>query len=253
LKLKETNKRRKMSIIFLDGSYDWKTLTLWEYLSEGNIPSHWKDFFLRDDVQKTLKNVSDGIVTQSKGCIIYPPIEKVFRAFNTPLNKVRVVVLLQDPYFNPGSAVGICMSVPPKVPINPTLRNVYIELENEGYTPNKNGSLIHWADQGCLMLNTALSVEKGNPESHLAIWYKFSEKVLEYVGKNTKNVAWLLMGAKALEFKKYAIPENGHKVFITSHPSPFSAYKGFRDYPAFIGSGVFRNIDEFLAKRKILW
>jgi uracil-DNA glycosylase len=242
-----------MSVIFLDETYDWDTLTLWDYLCEGNVPSHWKDFFHREDVQKSLQNVSEGIMKKSKGCTIYPPINKVFRAFNTPLNKVKVVVLLQDPYFNPGSAVGICMSVPPNVPINPTLRNVYTELENEGYTPRRDGSLIHWADQGCLMLNTALSVEKGTAESHLHIWYDFSEKVLDYIGKNTRDVAWLLMGAKALAFEKYALEKNGHNVFVTSHPSPLSAYKGFRGYPAFIGSGVFNKIDKFLGKRKILW
>jgi uracil-DNA glycosylase len=240
-----------MSIIFMEESYDWKTLTLWDYLCEGNIPSNWNELFLREDVQKILVDISEKIYIRAKECIIYPPINKVFRAFNIPLDKVRVVILAQDPYFNEGSAVGICMSVPKNVRINPTLRSVYLELENEGYIPNKNGSLIHWVEQGCFMLNTALSVEKDKSESHLRIWYEFSEKVLEYVGKNTRDVAWLLMGAKALEFEKYAIENNGHKKFITSHPSPLSAYKGFREFPAFIGSGVFKKINDFLGKKKI--
>ncbi len=242
-----------MSIKILDGEWSWKKMILWEFLNEGNYPHEWKEFFFRDDIQDDLKNISKQLEKESKDCIIYPPINKVFRAFySVSLKKVRVVVLGQD-CFHDGAAVGLCFSVPPNGKINPSLRNIYTELEKEGYTPNKNGSLVHWAMQGCLMLNTALTVQKGTPESHLHIWYDFSEKVIKEVSSKTENVAWLLMGAKALSFDKFIDPSRGHRSFITSHPSPFSAYSGFRNYPAFIGSGVFKKIDCFLGQRKIEW
>ena len=101
-----------------------------------------------------------------------------------------------------------------------------------------------------MMLNTALTVEKGSPESHLHIWYDFSEKVLKEINSKTKNVAWLLMGAKALKFKN--LISSNHKIFATSHPSPFSAYKGFGQTPAFLGSNVFKEINNFLYE-KIIW
>jgi len=233
-------------------SWSWKNMTLTEFLSEGNIPYKWKEFFDRKDIRIILEKISAEITRVQYRIPIYPEINRVFRAFEVSLRETKVVILGQDCYHNPGSAVGLCFSVPKGAKINPSLRNIYDELENEGFVTEKNGSLAHWAKQGCLMLNTALTVEQGSPESHLEIWYPFSEKVLEYISENTKNVAWLLMGAKAMEFQDYA-KRNGHKAFLTSHPSPFSAHKSCRGSPAFLGSGVFQKINEFLGERKIMW
>lgn len=245
-----------MNLEFIDEHYDWNTLTLLQFLQQGHIPSEWQDFFNRKDVHKDLEEISESLQKRAQtGLIIYPSPNLVFRAFGTPLEQIRVVIVGQDVYFN-GNAVGLCFSVPPTTVysrINPSLKNIYIELEQEGYKPNKNGSLVHWANQGCFMINTALTVEKGSPESHLGIWYNFSEKVIAEVSKETKNVAWLLMGAKALEFAPLVDVNKGHKVFVSSHPSPLSAYKGFRGYPAFIGSNIFKNVNHFLGDRKIKW
>ena len=256
MKFKRIQFKFQMSVKFIDEEWSWKTMTLWDYLCEGNYPSKWQDFFLREDIQKDLKEISEKIVDESKDCTLYPPIEKVFRAYMLPLEKIRVIVIGQDPYASPGSAVGICFSIPPGSPTNPSLRNIYNELESEGYTPNQNGSLLPWVAQGCFMINSSLTVEKGNPECHVHIWYNFTEKVLKHISSSTKNVAWLLMGAKALAFKNCIDEKKGHKTFVTSHPSPLSAYKGFRDYPAFVGSGMFRQVNDFLEKsgrEKILW
>lgn len=240
-----------MTIKFLDEEWSWKNITLWEYLEEQNIPKAWKTFFEKEDIREILKKISTDIFHESKDCVIYPSPNHVFRAFSLPLEKIKIVVLGQDCYHD-GNAVGICFSIPPGAKINPSLTNIYNELESEGYLPKRTGSLLNWVNQGCIMLNTALTVEKGSPESHLKFWYPFAEKILEYISVNTKNVAWLLMGKHAASFK-YCADRNGHKAFITSHPSPLSAYRPYQNYPAFIGSGIFREINKFLGKKKIKW
>lgn len=177
---------------FIDEEWSWKNMTLWQYVQERNLPQTWSDFFNREDIQKILQRISDDISEESKSSVIYPPPNRVFRAFSLPLEKVRVILIGQDPYHD-GNAVGLCFSIPPGAKTNPSLQNIYNELESEGYKPKRTGSLVHWAQQGCLMLNTALTVEKGSPESHLKFWYPFAEQLLQYVSDNTKNVAWLLM------------------------------------------------------------
>ena len=231
-----------MAIRILDER--WSDISLSILIKERTFPARWNSFFSRPDVYKKLVEIANEIENESKGCIVYPSADKIFRAFYLPLEKIKVVIIGQDPYHD-GNAVGICFSVPPGKKINPSLLNIYTELESEGYKPKRNGDLSHWLNQGCLMLNTALTVEKANPEAHLKFWYPFSELLLDYVAKSTHNVAWLLMGKPASEFKNFA-EINGHKAFITSHPSPLSAYRPFRTYPAFIGSGVFKKINEFL-------
>jgi uracil-DNA glycosylase len=229
-----------MSLSFIDERWSWDNLDLWKYVEEGNLPKSWEKFF-DDETKSGLKYISENI---SLSKIIYPSPNLVFRAFCLPLEKVRVVVVGQDCYHD-GNAVGICFSIPVGAKINPSLLNIYNELENEGYKPVRNGSLQHWADQGCLMLNTALTVEKSNPESHLSFWYDFSEKLFNYISDNTKNVAWILMGKHASGFKHCA-EKNGHKAFITSHPSPFSAHRTFQNYPSFLNSGIFREVNKYL-------
>uniref|UniRef100_A0A6C0ELU8 Uracil-DNA glycosylase-like domain-containing protein n=1 Tax=viral metagenome TaxID=1070528 RepID=A0A6C0ELU8_9ZZZZ len=231
--------------------WSWKDMDLWAFLAEGNYPRSWKSFFIEHS--QDLYLISEQIKKEANGATIYPPINQVFRAF-IPLEKIKVVILGQDPYHN-GSAVGLCFSVKPGNDINPSLRSIYTELKKEGYTPKENGDLTHWNEQGCVMLNTALTVEKGCPEVHLAFWYEFIKEVIKYINLHCRNVAWLLMGAKALAFKPY-VDSSHHQTFITSHPMPLSAYKGFRGYDAFIGSNVFRNINSFLKdkeKKPIEW
>jgi len=170
---------------------------------------------------------------------IYPYINQVFRAF-IPLEKIKVVVLGQDPYHN-GSAVGYCFSVLPWNKVNPSLRNMYKELRGEGYEIKEDGILTQWVDQGCFMINTALTVEKGCPDTHTSFWYDFTESAIKYVADNCKNVVWLLMGAKAHKFKKF-IPKEQLSI-CTSHPSPFSAHRSSATVPSFLGSNAFIEIN----------
>jgi len=238
------------AVTFLNEEWNWNNITLWKYIEEGNLPNKWNEMFQREDIKEILKNISE-YINERKENIIYPPPNHVFRAFNLELEKIKVVIIGQDPY-HCGNAVGICFSIPSCSKINPSLLNIYNELERDGYFPKRSGNLFHWTKQGCIMLNIALTVEKGKPESHLKFWNPFSKKVLDYISENTKNVAWLLMGKHAASFKD-CTNKNGHKAFITSHPSPLSAYRKYQTYPAFIGSGIFTQINNFLGSKKIEW
>ena len=111
--------------------------------------------------------------------------------------------------------------------------------------------MIHWVKQGCFMLNTALTVEKNNPNSHTALWYNFTKLLIEYISSNTNNVSWILMGKNAIEIKKWLSNPN-HTIFCCSHPSPFSANRNIGSYPSFLGSNVFKNVNNILAE-KIVW
>lgn len=235
---------------FLDEEWSWQNLSLEEYIQEGNYPKlceKWQEFFERSDIKEKIYKISERLEYDVKNDItIFPSIHHVFRAF-IPLEKIKVVILGQDPYHN-GSAMGLCFSVMPGNSINPSLRNIYAELKQEKFTPTEDGNLTSWADQGCLLLNSALTVRKGEAEAHLDLWHPFTEYVLRYIGKFTTGVAWIFMGAKAVSFLNCMPDTHMHEPFITSHPSPYSASKSFRSYPAFLGSHVFQDVNKWLEK-----
>jgi uracil-DNA glycosylase len=235
---------------FIDEKYDWKNTSLIQYLIEGNIPFYWRDFFTLTDIEEELVKISQYLSSICNERVIFPPPNLVFRAFSLGLTDIRVIILGQDCYHD-GNAVGLCFSVKHGAKINPSLNNIYTELDQEGYPQKRSGDLEHWVKQGCLLINTALTVEKGTPLSHVGIWKNFSHNLLEYISDRTKNVAWLLLGKQAESFK-FLTEKNGHRAFITSHPSPLSAQRKLGNYPAFMGSGVFNEINNFLDK-KISW
>lgn len=232
-----------MSIGLIDDEYDWKNININTFLSMGNTPSGWSDFFRDRKTVELLSSISDRIDSVTGKTVIYPNINYVFRAFYlTPLSNLKAVIVGQDPYHN-GSATGLCFSVKLGNSINPSLRNIYKELKQEGYNPEENGVLTHWARQGVLLLNMSLTVEKGNPGSHAHMWYSFSKHLIKYIDNNTisNKIHWLLFGRDAHQVKKYI--QNGI-VHCTSHPSPFSAHKNSSNIPAFLGSGVFRKVED---------
>lgn len=227
-----------MELELVDTYYDWKSLSLIDFL-ENNTPQDWLDFFSKSEIQHELENISEKLYDIAQEKVIYPPINQVFRAlYMVPICNIKAVIIGQDCYHN-GSAVGLCFSVKKGNKINPSLRNIYKELENEGYSPNKNGDLSHWAKQGILLLNMALTVEEGNAGSHVNIWKKFSELLVKYIS-DTISTDWLLFGAQAHKVTKIAKKGNFH---CTSHPMPLSAYKSTKNYESFFGSGVFRRIE----------
>ena len=166
---------------------------------------------------------------------VYPPSEDIFNAFEfTPLSQVKVVIIGQDPYHEPGQAHGLCFSVKPGVKTPPSLVNIYKELEDDlgCYIPN-NGYLEKWARQGVLMLNTVLTVRAHQANSHRGIgWEQFTDAAIRVLAQQDRPMVFLLWG-KPAQAKKAMITNPLHLVLEAPHPSPLSAYRGFFGCRAF--------------------
>ncbi|WP_409487689.1 uracil-DNA glycosylase [Pseudomonas promysalinigenes] len=176
---------------------------------------------------------------------IYPPGPLIFNALNTtPLSQVKVVILGQDPYHGPGQAHGLCFSVQPGVPAPPSLVNIYKELQRDLNIPIPNhGYLQSWAEQGVLLLNTTMTVERANASSHAKKgWELFTDRIIQVVSEQCPNVVFLLWGAHA-QSKQKLIDGTKHLVLKSVHPSPLSAYRGF------LGCGHFSRTNAFLEQR----
>jgi uracil-DNA glycosylase len=175
---------------------------------------------------------------------VFPPPDDIFNAFHlTPLSKVKVVILGQDPYHNFRQAHGLCFSVRPEVEIPPSLMNIYKELQDDlgCYIPN-NGYLVKWAEQGVLLLNTVLTVRAHQAGSHQNIgWEEFTDAVIRIVDKQEEPIVFLLWGRPA-QMKKALLTNPNHLILEASHPSPLSAYRGF------FGCKHFSKANEFLQK-----
>ncbi len=176
---------------------------------------------------------------------IYPKSTNVFKAFEyTPLDKVKVVILGQDPYHGPNQAHGLCFSVLPGVAIPPSLQNIYKELQADlGIPPVNHGCLVSWAKQGVLLLNSVLTVERSLAASHQGKgWEIFTDKVISVLNQQPRPIAFILWGAYAQK-KGQVIDANKHLVIKTAHPSPLSAHRGF------LGSRPFSQINAFLQEQ----
>ncbi len=161
--------------------------------------------------------------------IIYPKSKNVFHAFvKAPFSKVKVVILGQDPYHGPDQAHGLCFSVPPGIPKPPSLVNIFKELQSDlNIPPSSNGCLENWANQGVLLLNSVLTVEKGMAASHQGKgWEVFTDQVITALNEQLNGLVFLLWGAYA-QRKGQFIDQYRHKVLKAPHPSPFSAHQGF--------------------------
>jgi uracil-DNA glycosylase len=164
------------------------------------------------------------------GKTIFPPGPLIFNAFNcTPFDAVKVVIIGQDPYHGLGQAHGLSFSVPNGIKVPPSLKNIFKELETDIGIPYQasNGNLVHWANQGVLLLNAALTVRAGEPFSHAKYgWADFTDAVISTISDKKSNVVFLLWGKFAQE-KIALINQSSHYVLTAAHPSPFSADKGF--------------------------
>lgn len=186
-------------------------------------------------------------IEKAQGKIIYPPGSLIFNAFNkTPFNKVKVVIIGQDPYHGPGQAHGLSFSVQPGIKPPPSLINIYKELQTDiGLPTPTSGNLDHWAEQGVLLLNAALTVRANEPASHAkAGWTDFTNAVISKISDEKKGVVFLLWGRFAHD-KQSLIDETKHFVLKAAHPSPFSADKGF------FGCKHFSKTNEILSKQGI--
>ncbi len=172
---------------------------------------------------------------KASGVTIYPPGSLIFNAFAlTPFNQVRVVILGQDPYHNPGQAEGLSFSVPPGVPLPPSLKNIYKEIEDDLGLDlrGKNGSLRGWAEQGVFLLNAILTVRAGTAASHSRLgWQTFTDAVIQTISDRLDGVVFLLWGNFARS-KKALIDTSRHYVLEAAHPSPLAggAFFGCRHF-----------------------
>lgn len=183
---------------------------------------------------------------------VYPPEELIFNALElTPLYSVKVVIIGQDPYHEPGQAHGLCFSVPNGCKLPPSLKNIYKEISNElDINMSDNGDLTNWAKQGVLLLNSSLTVNRGQAGSHKDFgWYEFTKRIVEIINEKLSEVVFVLWGNFAKQFEPL-INTNRHFVLKSAHPSPLSAHNGF------FGNGHFKRINTILKdlnKSEINW
>lgn len=192
------------------------------------LPPDWQEVLLPETEKLYFKLLSRAIRIPSEEATVYPPSTKILRALQlTPLSEVRVVLLGQDPYIKQDQANGLAFSVNKGIALPPSLQNIFKELKQELDIPfPKHGDLTSWAKQGVLLLNTVLTVEEGRSGSHHNLgWETFTKHIITNLNKK-KNLIFVLWGAKAQQLQEH-ITETSHTVLKTTHPSPFSAHKGF--------------------------
>jgi uracil-DNA glycosylase len=197
------------------------------------IEASWKEA-LRDEFEKPyFTELTKFVRDEYKSATVYPPPKFIFNAFELcPFDKVRVVILGQDPYHGAGQAHGLCFSVPEDVAVPPSLQNIYKEIQSDlGVSPPSKipstGNLERWAEQGVLLLNATLTVRASSPGSHQHKgWEEFTDAVIRALSEQKEHLVFILWGRYAQD-KGAHIDTTKHLVLKAAHPSPFSAYNGF--------------------------
>lgn len=211
------------------------------------LHNKWNDILKDQFEQDYYKELRKFLVNEYKTKKIYPGMYDIFNALHyTDYDKVKVVILGQDPYHGPNQAHGLSFSVKPGVPAPPSLKNVYKELHDDlgCYIPN-NGYLKKWADEGVLLLNTVLTVRAGLANSHKGKgWEKFTDSVIKALNEREEPMVFILWGNNAIS-KKSLITNKNHLILQSVHPSPLSASRGF------FGSKPFSKTNEFLVSKGI--
>ena len=213
------------------------------------IGNNW-DNLLEDEFKKDyFIKIKEFIDEEYETKTIYPPYDDIFNAFKlTPPEKVKVVILGQDPYHgeNEAQAHGLAFSTPEGRPIPRSLKNIFKEIAAEyDYPIPESGCLESWAKQGVFLLNTVLTVEEGNANSHSKCgWQTFTNNVIKILNLQNQPIVYMLWGKQA-EKKRELITNPNHLVLVTSHPSPFSARRGF------FGSNHFKLANEFLKENDL--
>ena len=209
----------------------------------------WNELIKAEMKKEYFKNIIDFLNVEYNNKVIYPPREDIMKAFLlTPLDKVKVVILGQDPYHEEGQAMGLSFSVHKDQPLPKSLINIYKELYDDlGIKPAKIGDLTPWARQGVLLLNTILTVQKGNALSHNMIgWETFTNEVIKTLNEQNQKIVFILWGSYAIS-KKALLNNPNHLILTSPHPSPLSAYRGF------FGSKPFSKTNKFLYPEVVDW
>lgn len=203
------------------------------------------DEVLKEEIEKPyFKSMCEFLHDEYENHTVYPKKTQVFRAlYGVPYEDVNVVILGQDPYHQAGQACGLAFSVPPEMPIPPSLRNIYKELSRDkGVSVPRNGDISSWANQGVLMLNASLTVRAGEANSHSNIgWHEFTDAIIRALSNRERPLVFILWGNFA-RAKKALIDTDRHLVLEGAHPSPLAANKGF------FGGSYFTKAEKFLGR-----
>ncbi len=211
------------------------------------ISNDWLEPLTPEFKKPYYRDLYESVKKEYQTQVVYPPANDIFNAFDfTPLSQVKVVIIGQDPYHEPGQAHGLCFSVKPGVKTPPSLVNIYKELQDDMgcYIPD-NGYLEKWARQGVLMLNNVLTVRAHQAASHAGMgWEQFTDAVIDILNKQDRPIVFLLWGSPAA--KKCAKLNNpNHLILKAPHPSPLSAYRGF------FGCKHFSKTNDFLKSKNL--
>jgi uracil-DNA glycosylase len=212
-----------------------------------SIEPSWKEKLEEEFGKEYFKELTDFVKKEYLSGTVYPLPKDIFRAFELcPFDKVKVVILGQDPYINQGEAIGLSFAVNEGVRLPPSLRNIFKEIEEDlGTKPNQSGDLSRWAKQGVLLLNATLTVRAKSSNSHQGKgWEKFTDAVIKVLSEERENLVFILWGNYAKQ-KGAHIDRSKHCVIESTHPSPFSAHNGF------FGSKPFSKTNEYLRNHKI--
>ena len=219
-----------------------------------NIKDSWKIIFEKYNKEfekNSLTNILNKLQeiennSNEKNINIFPKPSNIFRCFNYfELHKTKIVILGQDPYHGQNQATGLCFGIEKDASVPPSLRNIIKELKNDLNIDLKDISLEDWAKQNILLLNTSLTVLKGKPNTHVNLWNDFTKYIIDELDKCEHSIIFITWGAFAYN-KLKNINLNKHKLIVSSHPSPLSVYKKYKDFPAFTGSKPFSKINEIL-------
>ncbi|MDY5853022.1 MAG: uracil-DNA glycosylase [Bacilli bacterium] len=213
------------------------------------MSSSWKDFFEKEKEKAYFRRLEEFLDNEYKNKVIYPPRDLVFNAFSLcPLDKIKVVIIGQDPYHEPGQAMGLSFSVPSTCKVPPSLKNIYKEIEddcNEIFF-NKDGDLTYLANQGVLLLNSILTVEQGKPLSHnIKEYEELYHNILKELDELDYPLVFMLWGGNAKKQSVY-LKNPKHLVLCANHPSPLSANRG-----GFFGCKHFSKANQFLIQNGI--
>ena len=194
------------------------------------LENSWKTILNDQFELPYFKKIKNFLIEEKKHFVVYPPSAEIFAALDScPVDKVKVVILGQDPYYNPRQANGLAFSVSKEVPVPKSLINIYKELhEDLNISIPSHGCLSSWASQGVLLLNASLTVRAFTPASHAGIgWQTFTDVIIQRLSAVKENLVFLLWGAYAQKKEELIAKNKGHFILKAAHPSPLSAHKGF--------------------------
>lgn len=211
-----------------------------------HVDKSWHSFFRREQKQGYFADLIHFVTFERTTHQVFPAEDEVFNAFKTPLSKLKIVILGQDPYHGPNQAHGLAFSVKQGVKPPPSLRNIFKELsQSTDFTSPQHGDLSSWACQGVFLLNTVLTVRENEAQSHAGKgWETLTDHVIQHISAKCPSIAFLLWGSNAHQ-KEHLIHPGKHLILKSAHPSPLSAYRGF------LGCGHFIAANNYLVNNGI--